>query len=207
VKHHLYVGLLSSWSLAASAQTLADAPSVRKLPVRFGLRLGLTHSNTNFNQGEPKPTVPVETTWQTGFLVGALVQVDFTQKLALQQEYLLVQQGGKVNSTNTQYRLRYLSLPLLLKYRVVPRLALVAGPQFDLLLDAQQETAGQTTGITHDTEERGLGATAGLEVQLWRGLSLSARYLQGLNHVGIGQRSAVQEFKWQSAQVAAEVRF
>jgi opacity protein-like surface antigen len=151
--------------------------------------------------------VPVETTWQTGFLVGALVQVDFTQKLALQQEYLLVQQGGKVNSSNTQYRLRYLSLPLLLKYRVVPRLALVAGPQFDLLLDARQETAGQTTGITHDTEERGLGATAGLEVQLWRGLNLSARYLQGLNHVGIGQRSAVQEFKWQSAQVAAEVRF
>jgi opacity protein-like surface antigen len=207
VKHYLYVALLSSWSLAASAQTPADAPSGRKLPVRFGLRLGLNHSNTNFNQGEPKPTVPVETTWQTGFLVGALVQVDLANKLALQQEYLLVQQGGKVNNSNTQYRLRYLSLPLLLKYRVVPRLALVAGPQFDLLLDARQETAGQTTGITHDTEERGLGATAGLEVQLWRGLSLSARYLQGLNHVGIGQRSAVQEFKWQSAQVAAEVRF
>jgi len=207
VKHYVYASLLSSWALTASAQTPADALPVRKLPVSFGLRLGLNQSNTNFNQGEPKPAVPVETTWKTGFVVGALVQVDLTQKLALQQEYLLGQQGGEVSSTNTRYRLRYLSLPLLLKYRVVPRLALVAGPQFDLLLDARQETAGQTADITHDTEERGLGATAGLEVQLWRGLSLSARYLQGLNHVGIGQRSAVQEFKWQSAQLAAEVRF
>lgn len=207
MKQYVYLSLLSGWALTASAQNPADAPAARKLPVSFGLRLGPNSSNTNFNQGEPKPAVPVETSWQTGFLVGALVQVDLTKKLALQQEYLLVQQGGAIRSTDTQYRLRYLSLPLLLKYRVVPRLALVAGPQFDLLLDAAVKANGQTTDITHDTEERGLGATAGLELQLWRSLRLSARYLQGLNHVGIGQRSAVQEFRWQSVQVAAEVRF
>jgi opacity protein-like surface antigen len=207
VKQYLVACLLGGLSRTASAQMPPKTPPVRRLPVSFGLRLGLNQSNTNFNQGEPKPAVPVATTWKTGFLVGALVQVDLTKKLALQQEYLFAQQGGEVSSTNTRYRLRYLSLPLLLKYRVVPRLVLVAGPQFDLLLDARQETAGQTTDITHDTEERGLGATAGLEVQLWGGLSLSARYLQGLNHVGIGQRSAVQEYKWQSAQLAAEFRF
>jgi opacity protein-like surface antigen len=207
VKQSLYAALLGGWALTASAQTPAETAPARRLPVSFGLRLGLNLSNTDFNQGEPKPVVPVETNWQTGFLVGALVQVDLSKKLALQQEYLLAQQSGAVRGTDTQYRLRYLSLPLLLKYRVVSRLSLVAGPQFDLLLDARAKTSNQTVAITHDTEERGLGATAGLEVQLWRGLCVSARYMQGLNHVGIGQRSAVQEFKWQSAQVAAEVRF
>lgn len=198
---------MSGWTLTASAQSPANTSLGRRLPISFGLRLGLNYSNTNFNQGEPKPTVSVETSWQTGFLVGVLVQVDLTQKLALQQEYLLAQQGGAIRGTDTQYRLRYLSLPLLLKYRVVPRLALVAGPQFDLLLDATSKISGQTTDITHDTEERGLGATAGLELEIWHRLRLSARYLQGLNHIGIGQRSAVREFKWQSAQLAAEVRF
>lgn len=200
------MGLLSSGSYAASAQAPAEAPPARKLPVSFGLRLGLNYSNTNFNMGEPKPVVPVDTKWKTGFVVGALVEVGLSEHLALRQEYLYSQQSGEI-SGGARYQLQYLSLPLLLKYRIVPRLAVVAGPQFDLMLKAQQEVQGQTINITHDTEERGLGATAGLEVTIWRNLGLSARYLQGLNHVGIGQRSAVQEFKWQSVQVAAEVRF
>ncbi len=206
MRNYLLVSILSGWSCVASAQAPADAQPSHKLPVSFGLRLGLNHSNTNFNMGEPKPVVPVDTKWKTGFVVGALVELGLSEQWALQQEYLYSQQSGEV-SNGARYKMQYLSLPLLLKYRVLPHLAVVAGPQFDLMLKAQQEIGGQTTNITHDTEERGLGATAGLEVNLWRSLSLSARYLQGLNHVGIGQRSAVREFKWQSVQVAAEVRF
>jgi opacity protein-like surface antigen len=198
--------LLGSSSLAASAQASADVPPARKLPVSFGLRLGLNQSNTNFNMGEPKPVVPVDTKWKTGFVVGALVEVGLGEHLAIQQEYLYSQQSGEIRN-GARYDMQYLSLPLLLKYRLVPRVAVVAGPQFDLMIKAQQELNGQTTNITHDTEERGIGATAGLEVTIWRNLGLSARYLQGLNHVGIGQRSTVQEFKWQSVQVAAEIRF
>lgn len=202
-----YIGgcLLGCWSLAAQAQT--EPQPARKLPVSFGVRLGLNYANTNFNMGEPKPVVPVETTWKPGFLVGALVEVELTKRWAIQQEYLYAQQSGEVRNGGARYQMQYLSLPLLLKYRVLPRLALVAGPQFDLLLSARQDLGGQRTDITHDTEERGFSAAAGLEARIWRSLSLSARYLQGLNHVGIGQRSAVQEFKWQSVQVAAEVRF
>jgi opacity protein-like surface antigen len=206
VKQYLVMCLLGGCSYAASAQAPADAQPVRKLPVSFGLRLGLNYSNTNFNMGEPKPVVPVDTKWKPGFLVGALVEVGLSEHLALQQEYLYAQQSGEIKN-GARYQLQYFSLPLLLKYRVLPRLAVVAGPQFDLMLKAQQELGGQTTDITHDTEERGFSATAGLEARILRNLSLSARYQQGLNHVGIGQRSAVQEFKWQSVQVAAEVRF
>jgi opacity protein-like surface antigen len=206
VKQYLLACLLGGGSYAASGQASADAPPARKLPVSFGLRLGLNYSNTNFNMGEPKPVVPVDTKWKPGFVAGALVEVGLSEHLALQQEYLYAQQSGEIKN-GARYRLQYLSLPLLLKYRVLPHLAIVAGPQFDLMLKAQQEVGGQTTDSTHDTEERGFSATAGLEVSILRNLSLSARYLQGLNHVGIGQRSAVQEFKWQSVQLAAEVRF
>ncbi len=48
---------------------------------------------------------------------------------------------------------------------------------------------------------------AGLEVALSRHLSLGAWYRQGLNHISIGQRSAVREFKFEATQLAASVRF
>jgi hypothetical protein len=135
------------------------------------------------------------------------VQIALPHRLALQQEYLFSQVRGEVSNGGAQYTLRYLSLPLLLKYTLVPRVAVVAGPQFDLLIQARQKVGSQTADITHDTEERGIGATAGVEVSLWKRLSLNARYLQGLNHIGIGQRSAVQEFKLQSIQLTLDTRF
>jgi len=199
--------VLVSCALAASAQRSYRAQPAHKLPVRFGLRLGLNYSNTNFNQGAPVPTAPVATVWQPGFLVGALMQVDINRWFALQQEYVFSQQSGQVKGSGTQYQMRYLSLPLLLKYQVSPRLTVVGGPQVDLLVAAKANQGGQVETITHDTEERAVGATAGLEVRVWHSLSLSTRYLQGFNHVGIGQRSAVREFKWQSVQAAAEIRF
>jgi opacity protein-like surface antigen len=182
-------------------------PTPRKPAVSFGIKLGANYSNTNFNQGSPKPPTPVATTWKAGFVAGFLVQIMLPHRLAIQQEYLFSQVSGEVSSGGAQYTLRYLSLPLLLKYTLVPRVAVVAGPQFDLLIQAQQKASSQTTDITHDTEERGIGATAGVEVSLSKNLSLNARYLQGLNHIGIGQRSAVQEFKLQSVQLTLDARF
>jgi hypothetical protein len=204
--------LLSAQSRGAT-QAAADSvvalqqPTPKKPAVSFGVKLGANYSNTNFNQGSPKLPTPVEMTWQVGFVAGFLVQIALPHRLALQQEYLFAQVSGKISKEDTQYTLRYLSLPLLLKYTLVPRLTIVAGPQFDLLIQAQQKVGGHTTGITHDTEERGISATAGVEISLLKSLSFNVRYLQGLNHIGVGQRSAVREFKLQSVQLSLDTRF
>jgi hypothetical protein len=189
-----------------SANTFQQ-PAPKRPTVNFGIKIGANYSNTNFNAGSPKPPTPVETTWKAGFVAGFLVEVVLPHKFALQQEYLFSQVSGELSNGGAQYTLRYLSLPFLLKYTLVPRVTIVAGPQFDLLIQAQQKISDQTFNITHDTEERGIGATVGLEVSLSKSLSLSARYLQGLNHIGIGQRSAVREFKLQSVQLTLDARF
>jgi len=196
-------------SVIAVAQRTDDQSAYHTRPakVQFGAKIGLSLSNTDFNRGFPVPAMPVGTTWQPGFTIGFLVQVPVGRGFSLQQEYLFSQLGGKVSATGTTYTLRYLSLPLLLKYGVSPRLAVLAGPQADLLIQANQQVSGTTTDITHDTEERSVGATAGLEYYLLPHLSLMARYVHGLNHIGLGQRSAVTEFKFEAVQLSADVRF
>lgn len=174
--------------------------------VHFGASLGANLTHMNFNRGYPKPATPINTSWKPGIAVGALVQVPIYGRFSFQQEYLFSQMGSQLKDSGLIYRLAYLSLPTTLRVRVLPRLALLAGPQFDLLIKAQTENNNQTIDITHDTEERSVGTTAGLEYYLLPQLSLNARYLHGFNHVGIGQRSAVQEFKYEMVQLVVSVK-
>ena len=205
MKHLLFVFSALCLITEAHAQHTALNSSLRK--VSFGVKAGFDASNTDFNRGIPAPAVPVENAWKPGFVAGFLLQVPIGKKLFLQPEYLYSQMGGKNKSAGTEYSFGYLSLPVLLKYRVAPRLELTAGPQFDLLIYANRRANGSTEDITHDTEERSVGATAGLEFYALKNLSLAGRYLYGLNHIGIGQRSAVTEFEFESVQLTTNFRF
>ncbi|RDC62774.1 porin family protein [Adhaeribacter pallidiroseus] len=175
--------------------------------VRFGFKFGMNYSNMNFNKGYPPPMVPVEASWQPGFLLGFSLEVPLPYNFSLQQEYLYAQFNGENRNLSTHYKHSYLSLPLLLKYRIIPKVILMAGPQFDLLIAAEEESNGQTTNSTHGTEERSIGITGGLGFQAWKQISLNARFTHGFNHIGLTQRAAAQEFKYEILQLTADFSF
>lgn len=174
---------------------------------RFGFRAGANFSHINFAKGVPPPAVPMETSWEPGLSFGFFMVVPITGIFYFQPEYLYAQTGGKIKTTNTAFKMNYISLPLFLKCQVHEKFALVAGPQFDLLINAKKTVDGSQTNITHDTEERSISATAGIEYQIMESLSVCARYMYGLNHIGIGQRSDLQEFKYEMAQITACIKF
>ncbi len=188
------------------AQTSQEVIEARKA-VRFGFKLGINYANMNFNKGYPRPAVEVEPSWQPGFLLGFLLEVPLPYKFSLQQEYLYAQVNGENSSSNAQYNHRYLSLPLLLKYRIMPKVILMAGPQFELLIAAEEERNGQTTNTTHGTEERSISITGGIGFQAWKQVSFNARFMHGFNHIGLTQRTVAQEFKYESLQLTADFNF
>ena len=174
---------------------------------RFGFKAGVNVSDMNFNKGVPAPPSPVPSAWKTGITFGFLLHVPLINNLSLQPEYLYSNVNGEDKSTGIKYSLHYLGLPVLLKYQLSQKFALEAGPEVDLLISAKNKTGGTSSNITHDTEERNFGIDAGLEYKLIKSLSLNARYMQGLNHIGIGQRSNVKEFKSQQFQLTASIDF
>jgi hypothetical protein len=181
----------------------------QNMPVRkFGFKIGLNSTHTNFKRGYLlPPSLPYQSERRTGLTLGFLLNVPLAKDLLIQPEYLYSLRRSFVKSTEVSYQLDYLSLPVLLRYRIHPRLSLLAGPQFDLLIKGKERGSGGTRNITHDTEERNLGATAGLELQVARSLFLEGRYMHGLSHVGIGQRSSVVEFKYEVVELTAGIRF
>ncbi len=173
---------------------------------KFGFRAGAVTSHLNFARSVTSAGAKIETSWSTCFTAGFVLAIPLTDNLSLQPEYLYLQTGGTIKSTNTVYKFSYLSLPVFLKYRF-EKFAVVAGPQFDLLIDAKKTEAGIATKVTHDTEERSISVTGGVEYELTTSLSVNARYIYGLNNIGLGQRSSVQEFKYEMAQLTACIRF
>jgi Outer membrane protein beta-barrel domain len=190
------------FALKASAQITEEPPTER-----FGFQAGVNISNMNFNEGEPTPSVNIPSSWKTGFTFGFQVRIPLVEKLLLQPEYSFSEKSGSDKSLGIDYTIDYFSLPVLLSYQVIPRLNIVAGPQFELLVNAGSTKNGVYTNITHDVEERGFGILGGFEFTIIKSFFLSVRYLQGLNHVGIGQRSDVKEFKYQSVILIAGIRF
>jgi opacity protein-like surface antigen len=174
---------------------------------QFGFQAGAAFSNMNFNKGEPAPVVKIDPSWKAGFTFGLLMRVPLGNKGWLQPEYNYVQRKGTDKSIGTSYDLDYLSLPLLLHYKLCHRFSIYAGPQGELLVHATSNNNGVKTNITHDTEERSLAAVAGIECRVIQSFFLSARYLRGFNHIGIGQRSSVKEFKYEAVSIMAGIHF
>lgn len=164
-------------------------------------------SNMNFNQGYPQPASPVSTKWKAGATAGFQLNIPVATNFSIQPEYSFSQMGAELKDAGISFRLNYLSLPLLFKYMIAKKLSLLAGPQFDLLLSAKRSIANVEETVTHDTEERNFGIACGFEYQLPKSIFIDLRFVQGLNHVGLGQRSSVVEFKHQLVQLAAGIKF
>jgi Outer membrane protein beta-barrel domain len=174
---------------------------------RFAFQAGANISNMNFNKGYSVTPVHYDAAWKTSFTLGFLLRVPLAKSFFLQPEYAYTQRKGADKNLAINYSLAYFSMPILLNYKITRSIAVLAGPQVEILMNAQSGNNGVSTSITHDTEERSIGITAGLELEIKKIFIFSARYLQGLNHIGIGQRSSVKEFQYQSVNVTVGVRF
>ena len=172
----------------------------------FGLKAGVSYNTMDFHAAGSPTTV--KNSWKPGFYLGGSLRVQLNTIFAVQPEYMYKLMKGEEKAIASKYTLHYFSLPLLLRAELNKRLVLLTGPEFGLLIQAnKRDNSGVSIDATHDTEERALSAVGGLEVQVASGVFVEARYVHGLNHVGLGQRSVVKEFKWRWVEVGFGVRF
>ena len=127
-----------------------------------------------------------------GYLVGGVVNVKLGSKFSVQPEVLLNQTNTKVDNTfssvygsafadatSGEVKLNYLSIPIVLDYKVSKLLSLQAGPQFGILIN-KDKTALQNGRDAFDNGD--LSLVAGPSIHLGK-LALTGRYGIGLNNV------------------------
>jgi hypothetical protein len=186
--------LLLSFAFIALAVSV-NAQGGFRLGIKGGLNLNQIQG-VSFNNG-----------FNYGYHLGGFAEIDFTKKFGIQPEVLWNQSNSQMsgdfatlypsitnpNTLNQDVVLNYLSIPILLRYNLGSMFSLVAGPQFGILMNKNQNILQNGQKAFTDGD---FSLAAGLQVNL-KVLRLYGRYNVGMKNIN----QIDQQDKWTSQQI------
>jgi hypothetical protein len=157
---------------------------------KFGIKGGL-----NISGFSGKDAIQANFKDRSDIHFGVLSEIMVGDQFALQPEIVYSSQGGtsfsqdfnELSGEETNFKVDYISLPVMLKYFIIPGLSIEVGPRFSFLIDSRVETisSGSTSelDVTNRTEKFDLGVAGGLGYDLPWGIIVQARYLRGFSAI------------------------
>jgi hypothetical protein len=127
--------------------------------------------------------------YKFGYSVGAFSQLNFTSSWGIQPELLFNQTNYRTGTEfssiypngvgDVKGKLNYLTIPVLLNFRPIPFLSILAGPQFGILLNQDKSLVANGK----DAFKKGdFSLVGGAQLNL-ASLMVGARYVVGLNDI------------------------
>jgi hypothetical protein len=142
----------------------------------IGIKGGANFSNLssdNFN-----------TSSVTSYHAGVYANIKLSEKFGVTPEVLWSSQGADLN--NVKLETNYITVPVMLRWRIINLISLEAGPQFNILTSA--ESGGMD--VTDDLSTTSFCAAFGGLVHLPLGFNAGVRYVMGLSDLsdnGMGE--------------------
>ncbi|TDE18121.1 porin family protein [Dyadobacter psychrotolerans] len=140
----------------------------------FGPKAGINVSN--YSGGD------INSDAKVGYHLGGMLNFGFCKIFCIQPEVLFSTQGAKVENAGSKkdFKINYLNIPIMVKFRIANRFYIEAGPQTGFRLS--ENIPDQT--INSFATKLDLSAGAGLGYQSDAGIGVGLRYLAGLSKVG-----------------------
>ena len=140
---------------------------------KFGAKLGMNISNIT-SEG-------LSTSSLVGAHLGGFAEVGISDKFKIQPELLFSMQGAKVEDSKT--KLNYINLPVLAKYYVVDKLAVIAGPQVGFLMSAKETFESESLDAKDFYKTISLSFNIGASYDLTDNIFVDVRYNLGLSNI------------------------
>lgn len=156
--------------------------------ISFGAKAGVNFASVSEDDD-------LDTKGKIGFHVGAVVQINISEKFSLQPEVMYSQQGYKfdyeyvdsdfsiVDATGVGH-LDYINIPIMAGYQVIDGLTVQAGPQFGINLTAKETyDEGDDFDFKDETQTLDIALGFGAQYKLPMGLFFQARFTLGMNKI------------------------
>jgi hypothetical protein len=149
--------------------------------------------------------VAIKQEYKLNYHAGAFIELDFNKKIGIQPEVLFSQYEAQIVTSSTitppnaNYKINYLNIPVLLRYKIGKILVLNVGPQYSILLNSNDNLVSSGTKAFKDGD---FGMIGGLQLG-FKFLRVYARYNIGLNNINDISSSN----NWKSQQIQAGVGF
>lgn len=178
--------------------------------IKFGAKLGVNISNFSGDVTDSKSLI--------GMQLGGFTEIGISDKFAIQPELIFSMQGAKTEysesdvdysySEKSKTKLNYLNVPILAKYNIGEKFALLAGPQFGILMSAKEDfdisetISGVTDTSSESADVKDYYKTLSLSFNLGAGYNITeniivdARYNLGLSNIlkdadGFSQKNSI----------------
>jgi hypothetical protein len=138
-----------------------------------------------------------------GFHGGAFVSLFVGKVFAIQPEVLLSTQGAKVDDISgnkKDYKLTYINIPVMLKFRSIGGFYVEAGPQLGFNVNSKVSGTGEDFAKSTD-----LSIAGGLGYHSPIGLGIGARYTAGLSKLGDFDASNPGNPNWKNGVIQVSV--
>lgn len=123
-----------------------------------------------------------------GLNVGLLGHIHLTDQYAFQPDIVYSMQGA--TSGNTDIKLDYMNVPLLVQYMFDNGFRIQAGPQLGFLLNAEAENNNSSADIKDDFKSIDVGLSLGASyVHPPTGFGVDARYNLGISDISEGSNT------------------
>lgn len=144
-----------------------------------GVRVGLNMSNWHYDGSSVS-----DLNFKTRATMESAVFTDIalSESFSLEPGIGLASYGSKVSDEieKIEYKLNFLVVPLLAKYKLPPGVVFYAGPEIAILLSSKGELDGHETDIKNMFGKTDFMITGGIEYDFPNGIIIGARYSKGI---------------------------
>jgi Outer membrane protein beta-barrel domain len=130
----------------------------------------------------------------TGYHVGAYANINFSEKWGITPEVLWSAQGAELD--NAEFNTDYVTVPIMVRWRIIKLISIEAGPQFNFLTNADLE--GYAGDIKDQLKSSTYSVAFGALIHLPLGFNGGVRYVMGVSDLSDNDNV---EFRDQTFQI------